>query len=218
MENASPWQVETFAVGPLQCNCALVSHSQKREAILFDPGGDEEALLAHLQAKKLRLVGIFHTHAHFDHICGSGAMHHATGAPLALHEGDRPLWDHVDMQCAQFPMLHLKPPALPEPQRALANGDALPFDGRCLHTPGHSPGSCCFYFEAMGLLISGDTLFHRSVGRTDLWGGDSQALEQSIQQTLYALPDVTRVITGHGPQTVLGDEKRLNPFIAGDAL
>lgn len=116
------------------------------------------------------------------------------------------------MQCQAFRLAYTP---VPEPDDWLQDGDEVGLGGVALHTPGHSPGSTCFWFAQDRLLIAGDTLFRRGVGRTDLWGGDYATLEQSIRQKLYTLDPNTRVVTGHGPDTLLGDEVRENPYIRG---
>lgn len=204
---------ETFPVGPLQCNCTLIGDPLTKKAIVVDPGGDPEGIVARLQKHGLTLVSIIHTHAHLDHFLASGRLKELTGATLHLHEEDRFLWDGLETQCRMFGVPY-RP--VPPPDLYLQDDEALPCaDGVALHTPGHSPGSMCFWFPASQLLIAGDTLFRRGIGRTDLWGGDYATIERSIRQRLYRLDEEATVITGHGPSTTLGEEMRENPYIRG---
>jgi len=201
---------ETLPLGPLQCNCTLLADPQTREALVIDAGSEPEQVLSRLKQQGLKVVGILHTHAHLDHIMAAGALREATGAALYAPQDDRFLWQALEMQCRTFGMPYT---AVPEPDHWLQEGAALPLGGVALHTPGHSPGSMCFWFAEDKLLIAGDTLFRRGIGRTDLWGGDYATLEHSIRQRLYSLDPSTTVVTGHGPDTRLGDEMRENPYI-----
>lgn len=203
--------VKSFPVGALQCNCTIIGDPTTGEALVVDPGGDADLILALLAEQNLKVSRILHTHAHFDHFLASGEMHEQTGAPLCLHSEDRWLWEHMEDQCALFGIPCNKP--APPPNHWLHHEEELPLAGKALFTPGHTPGSMSFYFEDLKLLLAGDTLFKRSVGRTDLWGGDHATLERSIKKRLYTLDDATTVITGHGPATTIGDEKRHNQFI-----
>ncbi len=202
---------ETFPVGPLQCNCSIIGDPVTRKALLVDPGGDAELILQKLEEHRLVLVQIVHTHAHLDHILAAGIIREKTGAPIYLHEEDRFLWDTVEQQCAMFGIPVVK---LPTPDQALLDEAALDCcSGIVMHTPGHTPGSVCFWFEHLKLLIAGDTLFKRSIGRTDFPGGDYATIERSIKQRLYVLDDSATVITGHGDSTILGEEKQQNMFV-----
>lgn len=200
----------TFPVGPLQANCTLVADANTREAVVIDPGGDPEQILAQLAQHALKAVAIVHTHAHLDHVMGAGALRESTQAPVYVPEADRFLWEAVEMQCRTFGMRYTP---VPEVDIWLQDGDKLPCGGVALHTPGHSPGSMCFWFADANLVVVGDTLFRRGIGRTDLWGGDYAALEQSVRHKLYSLGEQVTVVTGHGPDTCLGDEMRENPYI-----
>lgn len=202
---------ETFPVGPLQCNCVIVGDRLSGKALVIDPGGDAKKILDILLREKLQLTQIIHTHAHLDHILASGELKELTGAALYLHKGDKYLWDAVAQQCQMF---GVPPVVLPDPDHYLCDDAALDCAGGvCLHTPGHTPGSVSFWFEDSKLLVAGDTLFRRSVGRTDLPGGDFDQLQRSISECLYKLDDDATVITGHGPQTTVGEEKLENPFV-----
>jgi hydroxyacylglutathione hydrolase len=153
------------------------------------------------------------THGHFDHFLAAGEIRKHTGAPVALHAADNQLWAALPIQCM---MLGMPAPtaAIAPPEVALTDGMALPVrNGRVIHTPGHSPGSSCFYFPDDALCCTGDTLFQGSVGRTDLMGGDSAALVRSIQQKLYTLPVETQCIPGHGPTTSIGQEAKFNGVV-----
>jgi len=223
----------TFPVGALGCNCTILACPDTREAVVIDPGDDADAILADLARDGLTAVKLLHTHAHFDHVMGTADVAAATGAEVILHREDRWLYDRTLMQIEAF---GLRPPAghpwhpPPPPTRELAGDEALSFgrrEARALHTPGHTPGSTCFYVErvpdgaaAAGdgppdapLLLAGDTLFAGSIGRTDLWGGSLDAIRRSIRERLFALPEETVVIPGHGPPTTIGAERASNPFV-----
>ena len=204
---------QTFPVGPLQCNCTIIGDPVTRKAFVVDPGGDARLILARLQELDLQLVALVHTHAHLDHIMASGELKELTGADIYLHEDDKFLWDSLEMQCRMFGVPYTP---VPEVDQWFKHGQELPYcDGVVIHTPGHSPGSCCFWFAGEQLLIAGDTLFRRSVGRTDLWGGNHQQLEQSIRQRLYVLDEEVVVVAGHGPKTTIGEECRENSVVRG---
>jgi hydroxyacylglutathione hydrolase len=206
-------QVFSFAVGPLRCNCSIVSDPISKQAIVIDPGGDANKILALLNANHLTVIKIVHTHAHFDHFMASGQLRESTEAPLALHPADVPLWNRLEEQCARYGLPYTP---VPPPDDILAHEETLyagQVSGTVLHTPGHTPGSCCFMFNQANLLLSGDTLFKQSVGRTDLWGGNFDTLKHSIQTRLYTLDEGLTVVPGHGPQTVLGHEMHHNPHV-----
>lgn len=209
--NVSSMIFDTFPVGPLQCNCSIIGDSVSKQAIVVDPGGDAEKILSVLDKHGLKLVQIIHTHAHLDHILAAGILKERTGAPIYLHKGDKFLWDVVEQQCAQFGVPYTR---LPDPDHWVEDDDALPCcQGVAIHTPGHTPGSTSFWFENEKLLIAGDTLFNRSIGRTDFPGGDFATIKRSIAERLYTLDDSALVITGHGPATTIGEEKAENPFV-----
>jgi glyoxylase-like metal-dependent hydrolase (beta-lactamase superfamily II) len=201
----------TFPVGPLQCNCTIIGDPVSKKAIVVDPGGDAKKILAVIEELGLKVVSIIHTHAHLDHILAAGEIKKATGASLCLHKEDLFLWEALEEQCRVFGVPYQ---AIPGPDEWLKDeADLGCADGVAIHTPGHTPGSMSFWFEDYKLLIAGDTLFKRSIGRTDLWGGDMGTLLKSIKQRLMTLDEEATVVTGHGPETSIGEERRSNPFI-----
>ena len=205
--------LETLPVGHLQCNCTILGDPVSRKAIVVDPGGDAEMLIERLVELDLHVERIIHTHAHLDHFLASGKMKEATGAKLALHRDDLFLWDMLEDQCRMFGIPFEKPPPPDQWLEHEEEIDVKGVQGKALHTPGHTPGSMCFLFANQKLLIAGDTLFLGSIGRTDLWGGDYQQIEKSIQEKLYTLDEETAVITGHGESTNIGHEMRSNSFV-----
>ena len=206
---------KTFPVPPLYCNCSILGDPVTKEAVVVDPGGAHGQILREVDALGLRVVSIVHTHAHFDHFLASGEIKQATGATLCLHQDDHKLWELLETQCRLFNVPYATVPLpdhwLRDEEKILLGG----IEGVALHTPGHTPGSMSFYFPAERLLLSGDTLFRGRIGRTDLWGGDYRAIEQSIRERLYTLQESTRVVTGHGPETQIGLERDSNPFVRG---
>ncbi len=205
--------LKTFPVPPLGCNCSIIGDPITKRAIVVDPGGAHERILKDVQDLGMTVVSILHTHAHFDHFLASGEMKKATNATLCLHPDDRQLWEMLEIQCRMFGVPYAPVPLpdywLRDEEKLIVGG----IEGIALHTPGHTPGSMSFHFPAEKLLLAGDTLFQGSIGRTDLWGGDFDAIEQSIRERLYTLDETTRVITGHGPETQIGIERESNQFV-----
>ena len=209
--------VETFAVGPFQCNCVIIGEPATGDALVVDPGDQLDLILARLTHHRLTKVkAIVHSHAHLDHIGATAALRDATGAPILLHEGDRYLWENIGMQAM---MLGLRTPKEFDIDARLEDGGTVGIpgaEGEVLYTPGHTPGSVCFHFPKLGkLLLAGDTLFMGSIGRTDLPGGDTNQIMTSIHTRLLTLDDDTQVIPGHGPVTTIGEERAGNPFLQG---
>lgn len=203
--------LESLPTGPLQVNCYLIGCETSKKAAVVDPGGDVPEILRLLKEHHLKLQMVINTHGHFDHIGGNRQLLEATGAELVIHQADRPLLKQAAAHAANF---GLQAETSPEPSRELLGGETLEVGDlrlKVLHTPGHSPGGICLYWQDQ--LIVGDTLFAGSVGRTDLPGGDHQTLIDSINRELLVLPDNTQVHPGHGPSTSIGREKYYNPFL-----
>jgi glyoxylase-like metal-dependent hydrolase (beta-lactamase superfamily II) len=203
---------EHRVVGPLQCNCYIVGDPATREAIVIDPGDDENELAEILATRQLNVTGIVATHAHFDHIVAAGHLREVTGAPFYLHDADVPLLDW--MQTSGRIILDVELPPPPDVDVRPTEGDVLQAGGlrlEVLHTPGHSPGSISLVAD--DAIFAGDTLFAGSVGRTDLPGGDSQQLLRAITHKLFSFEEDLPVYPGHGPATTLGEERRSNPFV-----
>jgi glyoxylase-like metal-dependent hydrolase (beta-lactamase superfamily II) len=207
--------LETFAVGSFQCNCSVLACADTKEAIVVDPGGEHQRILEVVRHYDLQVKWIIHTHAHLDHIYETRDVKEQAGGTIALHKDDLFLYDGFAMQAAMFGWQVR--PVLPV-DHWLSDGERLDFGKRAaevIHTPGHTPGSCCFKVASDDgpLLLAGDTLFQRSIGRTDLPGGDYATIERSIKARIYTLDPDTAVIPGHGPRTTVGDEARHNPFV-----
>jgi glyoxylase-like metal-dependent hydrolase (beta-lactamase superfamily II) len=209
--------VETFPVGLLHCNCTILGDTASKDAIVVDPGDDVAQVLQALAKHGLTCRAIVNTHTHIDHVGGNHGLREATGARVMLHESDLPLYDHLPLQ-AEFLGLPVAPPRGAVDEH-IHHGDHVRAGGldlEVLHTPGHTPGSLCFHVAGEApLLLSGDTLFAGSIGRTDLWGGDYDQEIASIRNRLLGLDDRTRVVAGHGPETTIGLERLRNPFLAG---
>ncbi len=204
----------SLPLGPVQTNAYLVADPQSGEAVVIDPAWDGQFILEEARRGGWRITSIWLTHAHFDHIAGAGAVAEGTipMPPVALHPGDYALWRakgaaglfgfRIDpgpeptIDLSQFTRLHL--------------GQAE-FEVR--HAPGHTPGHVVFFCAQEGVAFCGDVIFQGSVGRTDLPGGDYDTLIHSIRAQILTLPDGTRLLSGHGPETTVGVERVSNPFL-----
>ena len=206
---------EVLPVGMLGCNCSVLGDEISREAIVIDPGDDVSRIIAILERHQLTVKMIVITHAHIDHIGGAEKLRAHTGAPVYMHEADKMLSDQLAVQAMWLGMETPKDPGIDKPAR---EGDIIrvgTIEAHVLHTPGHTPGSISLYLPLESKLIAGDTLFEGSIGRTDLPGGDTEQIGKSIRGKLYALPEDTIVFPGHGGTTLIGEEKRHNPFVRG---
>ena len=205
--------LETFPVGPLHCNCTILGDEVTHEAMVVDPGDNIPEILSRLQKHGLTLRQIVVTHAHIDHVGGAAQLRKLTGAPVLMNQQDLPLLGMMEMQAGWIgvPTPEVAPPDA-NAEDGLAVGLAT-LPAEVLHTPGHTPGSICLLFPAQHLLLAGDTLFAGSIGRTDLPGGDGHQILRSLRDRLLVLPDATRVLPGHGPETTIGEERHSNPFL-----
>ena len=205
--------IEVMPVGPVAANCLLLGCPETRQALIIDPGGDPDLILSRLDQHQLTIQGLLLTHAHFDHLLAIGDLKAKRGGTIMMHEGDRPLYENITVQGQLY---GFEVPPLPPIDRYVQDGEIVTWgqhQAKILHTPGHSPGGLCLYVKSENLLVTGDTLFAGSIGRTDLWGGSYDLLMTSIRSQLLPLPDATRVIPGHGDSTTLGEERRSNPFL-----
>jgi glyoxylase-like metal-dependent hydrolase (beta-lactamase superfamily II) len=211
--------LEVFPVGPIQANCVLLGDADAGELVVLDPGEEAELIVDRIGAAGLKPTAILHTHGHLDHVGGTADLVHLLGGglPIGLHPDEVELYRNAPIQARMF---GLEVEAPPEPDLMLRHGDTVSVGGLDLevrHTPGHSPGGVCFIATSVAdpVAIVGDVLFAGSIGRTDLMGGSFQVLERSIREQLYTLPDATRVVCGHGPDTTIGRERESNPFVSG---
>ena len=204
--------IEVFVQGPFQENTCIVWCDETKEAIFVDPGGELYPLERFVEKHGLKPSAIVNTHGHVDHVAGVAELVKKYGIPFRIHKGDEQTVNAFKRSAAFFGLDVDEAPVI---DSFIEDGEILRVGAcelRVVHTPGHSPGGCCLL--APGLAIVGDTLFAGSVGRTDLPGGDWPTLLRSIREKLLVLPDDVRVVSGHGPDTSIGRERRVNPFIA----
>jgi glyoxylase-like metal-dependent hydrolase (beta-lactamase superfamily II) len=197
-------------IGPLQNNCYLVVDETSRRAAVIDPGLESEPVLEKVRGADLTVDWVILTHAHFDHVCGSG-LFTRSGVPSLLHPADLSLLAKAPETARFFGFSVAAPPT---PSRLVREGETVTVGGlslAVLETPGHTPGGISLLGE--GAVFVGDTLFAGSVGRTDLAGGSHETLLDSIREKLMTLPDATVVYPGHGPATTIRAERRDNPFL-----
>lgn len=205
--------IETIVVGPLGVNCFILGDKQGNEGVIVDPGADCEMILGAVNRLGLKVKYLINTHGHFDHVGCNRQVLEATGAEFLIHEKDVALLQMASRSARKY---GLEVEDSPLPNRYLNDGMRLDFGRRSievLHTPGHTEGGCCLLLRNEGLVITGDTLFADSVGRTDLPGGSHDLLIQSIKEKLLPLDDETVVWPGHGPSSTIGQERRQNPYI-----
>jgi glyoxylase-like metal-dependent hydrolase (beta-lactamase superfamily II) len=205
--------IKTYVASGFAENAYLIWQNGSSEALAIDPG-DAPSIVRTLEEESLHLGAILLTHAHLDHIDGVAHLVRATSAPIYLHPQARLFYDNASVQAAQFGM-RVEPP--PPPTHELQSEGTLNLAGIELevrHVPGHAPGHVLFYNEEDKVAFVGDVVFQGSIGRTDLPGGNYQVLMSSIRDHVMTLPEETRLYSGHGPVTTVGEERRFNPFIA----
>jgi hydroxyacylglutathione hydrolase len=202
----------TVPVGPLQCNC-YVLWSDPKDAVVIDPGDEAEKIVTALEARGLRPRLILNTHGHFDHTGAVDALRAKYGAAYRIHRDEQPILRWIP---AGTKMWGLTIPAAPVPTEFVADRQRFVHGElavEAIHTPGHTPGSTCFYVERLKSVFTGDTLFAASIGRTDFPGGSMPQILDSIHERLLSLPPETKVHPGHGPPTTIGGEAESNPFL-----
>ncbi|MBV8489354.1 MAG: MBL fold metallo-hydrolase, partial [Candidatus Eremiobacteraeota bacterium] len=208
--------LETFAVGPLGCNCTIVADDATGEAIVVDGGDGVDDVVERLARRNLRAKLLVHTHAHIDHIFDLGRLRELTGASGLLHPADVPLYQTLPLQARWIGLSHAPPVVRIDAD--LRDGDVLAAGSLrldVLHTPGHTPGSVCFAVNEgeRTTLLTGDTLFAGAIGRWDLGGTSMEDIVASIHAKLMDYPDPTPCIPGHGPFTTIGTERVSNPYL-----
>lgn len=210
-------ELSVLPSGYIQTNAFLLQDKGRGEAVLIDAPhfvwDDVEPLL---KASGCKLVGLLLTHGHYDHM-GDGARIQAMGIPTYGHKDDELLYSEPSRMSkyAYPPDIKLDPVPI---DHWVGEGDKIDLLGQSIevrHVPGHCPGNVLFYFADLKLAFVGDALFAGSIGRYDLPGGDFSVLEKSIKTRIYTLPDDVQVMPGHGPSTVVGDEKSTNPYVSG---
>ena len=208
----SDLKIGRMVIGSVQTNCYFVYREGTSDVIFFDPADKGDYIYETLKDKGFNVKGILLTHAHFDHIWGCNKLRELSGAPVYAYEAEKVLCEDAVTNVSE----QVGRPYTVIPDRYLKDGEEITVADmtcRLIATPGHTVGSCCYYFEEDGMLIAGDTLFQESVGRTDLATGSMGELVRSIKDKLFTLPDDTKVYPGHGDSTTIGYEKEYNPFV-----
>lgn len=202
-------KVYTLANGPFMVNSYLVVN--EKSGIIIDPGSGIAPLLNKAESEDIKIEAIIATHGHIDHIDGVNITKDKTGAPFYISSRDLPLVENVQMQANMFGLRPIGAITVEKELPISGNIKIAGLDLALFYTPGHSKGSVSILIG--DCLFSGDVLFNYSIGRTDLPGGDYAELISSIRKNLFIMPDETRVLSGHGPETTIGAEKRSNPFL-----
>lgn len=208
-------KIETLTVGPLGVNCYIL-YDENGKGVVVDPGDEGAQIMATIKRLGIEVTHIINTHGHFDHIGANGYIKDATDAPLLIHAGDAEMLGRADMAAARF---GLKVDPSPEADTVISDGDTIESGElklNVIHTPGHSPGGVCLH--AGEILITGDTLFAGSIGRTDLPGGAHEQLLESVRSKIFTLENDPEIYPGHGPKSSVAFEKGNNPFFTTESF
>ena len=205
-------KIEKFVLGSLGTNSYLIINEETKELVVVDPAACPDYVIGHVKSNGYIPKAIFLTHGHFDHVMGIDGWVREFGIPVYLHEDEKKVLEDPQLNLSgvfgsSYSYSNVK---------CLVDGQNLEIAGftfKIIHTPGHTCGGCCYYCEEEGILISGDTLFYQSVGRSDFPTGSMGTLVRSIKEKLFCLPDDVMVYTGHNDLTCIGDEIKYNPFI-----
>lgn len=213
-------QVAKFTFSPFSENTYIL-YDDTKDCVIIDPGcydaRERKQLTDFIESASLKPVKLINTHCHLDHVFGNHFVHEKYGLLPECHEGELVVLEYAKISANQYGVAM---ETSPKPQHLIQEGDIISFGNsqlKAILVPGHSPASLCFYNEAANFVIAGDALFHESIGRTDLPGGNHSLLLQSIKEKLFTLPDDTRVYSGHGSETSIGHEKVHNPFVGQNA-
>lgn len=204
--------LKRLEVGGFMSNCYIVGCQETKEAVVIDPGAEPEVILAALEEADLKVKYIINTHGHIDHIGAVKEVREATGAPVIIHKEDASLFenDHENLSMFVGTQLILAPA-----EKVVEEGDTITFGSdytmKVIHTPGHTRGGMSLHMDSV--VFTGDTLFAASIGRSDLPGGNHRQLISAIKEKLFPLGDDTVVYPGHGPESTIGREKKVNPFL-----
>ncbi len=206
-------EIKRLVLGLVRTNCYIVYSEETKKAVIIDPAADSRRIMEEISGLGIVPEAILLTHGHFDHMLAAESLKNGYQVPICVHKADAELVKHPDLNCSQQ-FLHMSYSISADEE--LEDGQNLRFlDGAftVLSTPGHTEGSCCYYAKEDNILFSGDTLFQESVGRTDLPTGSAAKLVNSIRERLFVLPENTLVLSGHGDQTTIGEEKQYNPYV-----
>jgi len=205
-------KIEKFVLGSLGTNTYLIINEETKEIVIVDPAACPDYLVSHIKSNGYILKKILLTHGHFDHVMGIDGLVREFQVLVYLHEDEKAVLEDASWNLSGT----FGPSYSYDKAKGLKDGeiiDVAGYDFKVIHTPGHTKGGCCYYCESENVLISGDTLFYQSVGRSDFPTGSMGTLIRSIKEKLFCLPEETQVYPGHGDSTTIGEEKTSNPFI-----
>lgn len=204
-------KIGRMVIGSFSTNCYLLYEEGKKEVLVVDPADNGDKIYGALNEKGFHIQAILLTHGHFDHIRGAEKLRELSGVKIYALEAEKELCESVKLNVSEWAgrAVSLTPDVLLKDgeERTIAD---MTF--QVLATPGHTEGSCCYYFEEAGLCVCGDTIFEESVGRTDFPTGSAGTLVRSIREKLFTLPDEVQLYPGHGDSTTVGHEKQYNPY------
>lgn len=206
-------EIKRLVLGLVRTNCYIVYTEDTKKAVIIDPAADSRRITEEISALGVTPEAVLLTHGHFDHMLAAESLKKEYQIPICVAKGDAELLQHSDLNCSEQ-FLHMSYGISADEE--LEDGQRLRFLDEALTvitTPGHTEGSCCYYAKNEDIVFSGDTLFQQSVGRTDLPTGRAAQLTKSIREKLFVLPDTTLVLSGHGDQTTIGEEKQYNPYV-----
>lgn len=208
-------KVHTIPTAPIEENCYVVFDEESRQGLLIDPGNEGEKILSLIREEKVEVEAILLTHGHWDHIGAVEELRHKLKVPVHIHGEDSAMLTDSRQNLFAF-MAGGRMEGKPV-DKVFREGAVFPcgnYSFKVIHTPGHTPGGCCFYSEKAGALFSGDSLFAEEIGRCDLPGGSLDSLISSLKEKILCLPEATKVYPGHGPSTTVGWERMHNPYLS----